>query len=166
MPTPAMQDYCSNCGLNFNSCHLTRYRNTDYCTICLDNMTQTQSELDPNGLGQHDSGAKMDACKPDLTYLCQFPRALRAVCLVSMYGANKYTERGWENVPDGTRRYFAAEMRHALPIQGYLDEESGLMHDAHKAWNALAMLEMQLREAPNLLQEMQEELLNQLKAGQ
>ena len=121
-------------------------------------------ESDPNGLDQHMPGAKMDACKPDLTYLCQFPRALRAVCLIAMYGANKYTERGWENVSDGPRRYLAAEIRHALPIQGYLDKESGLMHDAHKAWNALAALELQLREAPNLLQEMQEEIANQRKA--
>jgi len=105
----------------------------------------------------------MDACKPDLTYLCQFPMALRAVCLVAMYGANKYTEHGWESVPDGTRRYLAAEMRHALPMDGYLDEESSLMHDAHKAWNALAILELQLREAPNLLQEMQEEVSDQRK---
>jgi hypothetical protein len=127
---------------------------------CKIGLLMTQ-ETDPNGIEQHSPGAKMDGTKPDMWYLRGFPRALRAVCLIAMYGAGKYTEDGWKHVPHGQRRYFSACMRHQLPLDGLYDcakDGSQLLHDAHAAWNALATLEKLLTEKPSLLDDMQQEL--------
>lgn len=106
-------------------------------------------EHDPNGVGQHQAGAKLDAGKirPDLI-LSGMPRALLAVAQVATFGAAKYTEDGWQSVPDGIKRYTAAMDRHRLKEQvESVDADSGLAHQAHLAWNALARLELMLREA-------------------
>lgn len=106
------------------------------------------NQADPNGRDQHQPGAKLDAGKtrPDLV-LNGFPRALLAVAEVAAYGARKYTEDGWRCVPDGQRRYTAAKDRHRLHgAVELLDAESGLLHLAHEAWNALAVLELKLME--------------------
>lgn len=106
-------------------------------------------ERDQNGVGQHLAGAKLDAGKvrPDLI-LSGMPRALLAVAQVATFGAAKYTENGWQSVPDGIKRYTAAMDRHRLkePVE-LADADSGLAHQAHLAWNALARLELMLREA-------------------
>lgn len=103
--------------------------------------------VDPYGIGQHEPGAKLDSGKvrPGLL-LNGFPRALLAVAEVATYGANKYCEDGWRSVPDGIKRYTDAKDRHRL--FGAIEErdpESGLLHAAHEAWNALAVLELKLR---------------------
>lgn len=50
-----------------------------------------------------------------------------------------YTEGSWANVPDGERRYQAACLRHSTAIQKgeRFDDESKLLHAAHKACCAL-----------------------------
>lgn len=104
------------------------------------------SEIDPNGIGQHEPGAKLDEGKPRLArVLKQFPRALRAVAVVGMDGAAKYTWDGWFEVPDGIERYDDALMRHAIPEDGDYCPISGTLHKAHAAWNALAELELELK---------------------
>jgi hypothetical protein len=77
-----------------------------------------------------------------------FPRALAAVAMVSEHGATKYTWKGWETVPDGINRYGDALARHlCAEARGELfDHDSRCLHAAHAAWNALARLEMILRE--------------------
>lgn len=79
--------------------------------------------------------------------LSDFANALEAVAEVGTFGANIYSESGWLNVPDGEKRYLDALMRHYLEhCKGVeLDEESGLKHLAHFAWNALAVLELKVR---------------------
>lgn len=108
------------------------------------------SEYDPTGLSQHTPGAKLDGGKvrPELI-MRGFANALWAVAEVGTYGANKYTDDGWEKVPDGFRRYTDAMYRHLLQehMGGAVDQESGLLHAAHVAWNALARLELLLRKA-------------------
>lgn len=90
------------------------------------------------------SGLKFDAGKPDLTFLREFSGALGEVCRVSEYGVRKYKKRGsWPTVPDGSRRYAAAMLRHELAGDA-VDPESGLHHAAHVAWNALAKLQLML----------------------
>ncbi len=77
-----------------------------------------------------------------------FPRAISAVAAVSGFGASKYAWKGWEDVDDGFNRYSDALVRH-LGYEGegeVLDPESGLHHAAHAAWNALARLELLLKE--------------------
>lgn len=105
-------------------------------------------ETDPTGREASTPGAKLDAGKvrPDLI-LSGMPRALLAVAEVGAFGANKYTENGWMSVPDGAKRYTAAMDRHRLKeTLEDVDGDSGLLHQAHLAWNALARLELALIE--------------------
>lgn len=80
-----------------------------------------------------------------------FPRAISAVAEVSAFGASKYAWKGWEGVSDGYNRYSDAMVRHLI-YEGegeVLDPDSGLLHAAHTAWNALARLELLIRERSN-----------------
>ena len=106
--------------------------------------------LDPYGAKQHDPGAKNDKGKADLSLLVLFGKALSEVGAVGTMGAEKYTRGGWQFVPDGFERYTAAMLRHVFE-ENYspMDDESGLLHAAHAAWNALARLELLLREQAN-----------------
>lgn len=107
-------------------------------------------ESDPNGTDQHEAGAKLDAGKIDASLLLMFGKALSAVAEVGTFGAEKYTRGGWQSVPNGIIRYTAAMLRHVLKEEyETLDSDSGLAHDAHAAWNALARLELRLREEEN-----------------
>lgn len=91
---------------------------------------------------KHDSGKT----RPSLVIL-SMSRALQAVSEVATFGAEKYTDDGWREVPDGVRRYTDAMLRHQLAeASGEAnDPESGLAHAAHVAWNALARLDLMLR---------------------
>jgi hypothetical protein len=104
-------------------------------------------EGDPHGLEQHTYGAKLDSGKPDLSLLLMFGHALEEVGRVGTFGADKYTRGGWQGVASGHNRYTAALLRH-LCKEHYeeMDADSGLLHAAHAAWNALARLELILRE--------------------
>lgn len=105
-------------------------------------------ETDPRGLKSGEPGAKFDAGKvrPSLI-LNDMPRAILAVAEVGTYGAEKYSEGGWRRVDDGIRRYTDAMDRHRVKegIEHH-DDDSGLLHAAQVAWNALARLELMLRE--------------------
>lgn len=105
-------------------------------------------ETDPNGLAPHEPGAKLDAGKVQAGLLLDFGRALTEVAHVATYGAKKYSKRGWTRVPDGVERYTDALMRHLLleDTGDGCDPESELLHASHAAWNALARLELMLRE--------------------
>ena len=76
-----------------------------------------------------------------------FSRALQAVGEVGTFGASKYTDNGWVDVPDGERRYTDAMLRHLMKeAEGEVcDPDSGLKHAAHLAWGALARLDLMLR---------------------
>lgn len=118
---------------------------------------------DPDGLDQHEHGAKVDAGKIDASLLEQFPRALLEVCRVGTMGANKYTRNGWSGVVNGIIRYTAAMLRHLFKeqIEGTYDKDpwydtdegrvykDTIRHDAQVAWNSLARLELKLREEEN-----------------
>lgn len=111
-------------------------------------MDSTSGERDPFGTDPHSPGAKLDDKKlrPNLV-LGDFSLALTAVTAVGTFGARKYTDSGWVQVPDGHARYSEAMMRHWLAEHTleYRDPQSGLPHSAHLAWNALARLELELR---------------------
>lgn len=106
-------------------------------------------ESDPNGIQQHEPGAKLDAGKNRLGLVFSgFALALQAVGAVGTYGANKYTDEGWKAVPDANKRYTDAMLRHLFKeFSGeHLDQETGFLHAAHAAWNALARLEKIIEE--------------------
>lgn len=107
-------------------------------------------EHDPRGLLPHQPGAKLDAGKEPARLILQgMPRALLEIAKVGGYGAAKYSQDGWQHVENGIARYTDAMFRHALK-EGIerIDEESGLLHAAQTAWNALARLELMLRDQP------------------
>ena len=106
-------------------------------------------EADPSGLSPHTPGAKLDAGKPmPGLVLGDFARALQAVTDVGTYGARKYTPHGWVSVDNGISRYTDAMHRHLLKeaVGESRDADTGLLHAAHAAWNALARLDLMLRE--------------------
>ena len=88
-------------------------------------------------------------------------RALRIVQATMEYGAIKYEEHSWRNVPDGKARYLEAAERHRqerlLAQTGKefnslatIDRESGLPHIAHELFCLLCILELDLAEHPEL----------------
>ena len=99
-------------------------------------------------------GAKDDSGKPSLVRgaLHCFPKALFAVGALSQAGAEKYSWGGWEKVPDGVNRYTEALGRHlAAEADEVFDPEwaargKKIRHATAVAWNALARLELMLRE--------------------
>ena len=95
----------------------------------------------------HTPGVKHDAGKPRVgLMMAHFYNAIVAVAGADTYGANKYTDHGWLEVPGGRDRYLDALLRHLLASnREELDPESGRPHLAHAAWNALAVLELHLR---------------------
>src|SRR5690606_9415436 len=106
-------------------------------------------ERDPNGIDPREPGAKLDVGKVEPELIQRgFARALLAVAEVGTYGAAKYTRDGWQDVQDGVRRYTNAMYRHlSAEHRGEeRDPDTGLLHAAHAAWNALARLELMLRE--------------------
>lgn len=110
----------------------------------------TSTDVDPHGIDQHQAGAKLDGEKPDASLLLMFGNALREVAAVGTFGAKKYSRGGWQFVPDGINRYTAAALRHLFAsFYEKYDKESGLRHIAQFAWNALAVLELVLREEEN-----------------
>lgn len=97
-----------------------------------------------NGAIKYDGG-KSPIFRGGLSY---FPLAIGAVAEVSAFGASKYAWNGWRGVDDGYNRYSDAMVRH-LAYEGsgeVLDPDSGLLHAAHAAWNALARLELLIEE--------------------
>lgn len=98
-------------------------------------------------------GLKFDQGKAPVVEGClqRFPRAIAAVAKVSEYGKKKYGSYGdWETVPDAFNRYTNAMGRHLLSDRnGCIDPESGLLEIAMTAWNAIARLELFLKEREN-----------------
>jgi len=108
-----------------------------------------QLEKDPNGKSMNEPGAKADDGKVRVALTLKgFAHALWEVSRVGTFGAQKYTPNGWVTVPNGPERYEDAEARHLLKdwMGEDLDPETDIRHKAHKAWNALAVLELAIRE--------------------
>lgn len=115
-------------------------------------------EKDPNGLDQHAPGAKVDSGKLKAWLFFEgFAHALEDVANVTTVGANKYTENGWQVVPDGRKRYMDAFMRHAFEYAKgkRIDDEgpgaTGCTHISQMIWNLLAVHELDLRSGASWL---------------
>ena len=65
------------------------------------------------------------------------------VVQVFTFGATKYAPDTWQHVENGYDRYKAALFRHLVKHESgeICDEESGLPHLAHAAWNALVLIQ-------------------------
>jgi len=115
-------------------------------------LEKSTGEADPNGVPANAPGAKLDAGKNLVWLMLEgFPRALEEVAQVTTEGAKKYTPHGWATVPNGVDRYMQGMGRHLLQVaKGEIWDNGpggiGRMHLAQVCWNALAALELQLRE--------------------
>jgi len=91
--------------------------------------------------------AKYDDGKPRMDLVdAYFPEALELVGRACTHGARLHGEHTWHLIKNPLNRYKAAMRRHQLAIaRGEKeDRESGLPHEAHVAWNALAIAELQV----------------------
>ena len=101
-----------------------------------------------------EKGVKLDSGKNRLgLVLGGFSHALWLVGCVGTFGADKYTDKGWQQVKNGKNRYLDALLRHLFKVfmGEETDKESGLPHLAHVCWNALAILELTVNEKQIIL---------------
>ena len=101
-----------------------------------------------------EKGVKLDNGKNRLgLVLSGFSHALWLVGCVGTFGANKYTDNGWQEVKNGKNRYLDALLRHLFKIfmGEETDKEGGLPHLAHVCWNVLAILESTVHEKQIIL---------------
>ena len=70
------------------------------------------------------------------------PSFILRIGRVLTFGANKYEDNSWKQVPDAVNRYYAAAMRHLMAYRDgeVLDQESGLPHLAHAACNIMFLM--------------------------
>ena len=95
-----------------------------------------------------EKGVKLDTGKNRLGLVFKgFALPLLEVGKIGTFGANKYTDDGWQTVENAQERYTDALFRHLFAhFNGeIIDPESNLMHLAHVAWNALAILYFELK---------------------
>ena len=71
---------------------------------------------------------------------------LTEIAKVLTHGAKKYKDNSWKTVKNGERRYLGALLRHidAMERGKKIDPESGLLHAAHMACNAIFLLWFEL----------------------
>lgn len=71
---------------------------------------------------------------------------LEKIAEVYTAGAKKYGPHNWENLPDGYERYKGAMLRHLTEMEkgNDIDPDTGCMHAAQVAWNAIAMLHFKM----------------------
>lgn len=104
-------------------------------------------------ISKSQKGVKTNNLKPQMSLLFkQFPKALEAVVMCSQYGHEKYKETdedylNYTRVDGGSKTYADAGLRHRLEEGN--DLESRLPHQFHVAWNALAELELWIKENEN-----------------
>lgn len=73
---------------------------------------------------------------------------LKEIAKVYTAGAKKYGPNNWQNLSDGYERYKGAMLRHLAEVEmgNTIDDETGCMHCAQVAWNAIAMLHFKMKE--------------------
>ena len=99
-----------------------------------------------------DVGRKDDTLKPKAGVVIQdFSHALMAISNLGTFGIFKYGPSNWLHVDDGISRYTDAMSRHFLLEKiERIDPETHMLHAVSTAWNALARLELIIREQNRL----------------
>lgn len=143
-----------------DTCEQTTRRFKATCeNICLNapkNTCETiknekPSETTENIQQLHLPGMKYDEGKPNLSLVFGgFNKALLDVGYIGTFGARKYTPNGWKDVENLYERYSSALLRHMFAamsprVKDIYDNETGRLHLAHVAWNALALTEHMLK---------------------
>lgn len=73
---------------------------------------------------------------------------LEEIAKVFTAGAKKYGPNRWQNLPNGYERYKGAMLRHLTEVEkgNAIDTDTGCMHAAQVAVNAIFMLSYKLKE--------------------
>ena len=106
---------------------------------------------------QEIEGKKYDTGKNRMGLVLQgFSNALWEVGRVGTFGCQKYGENSWQNLDNAKSRYLDALCRHLFKhLQGEkVDDESGLLHLSHLAWNSLCLLEFELKDKQENIQDL------------
>lgn len=100
-----------------------------------------------------EQGKKYDSNKPMAgTVIRVFPQAIMAIGAVIKEGAKKYPNpNNWKLNDHIEERYFDSLIRHMCKhFSGQVkDEDTGLLHLIHAAWNSIAILEKYLIDHPD-----------------
>ena len=118
---------------------------------CETTKNEKPSETTENIQQLHLPGMKYDEGKPNLSLVFGgFNKALLDVGYIGTFGARKYTPNGWKAVENLYERYSSALLRHMFAamsprVKDIYDNETGRLHLAHVAWNALALTEHMLK---------------------
>ncbi len=117
-------------------------------------LTATKIKAEKN---QSEVGKKYDSNKPMAGSVIRvFPQAIMAIGAVIREGAKKYPNpNNWKLNDNIEARYFDSLIRHMCKhFSGQVkDEETGLLHLIHAAWNSLAILEKYLIDNPEIAKE-------------
>lgn len=132
---------------------------TNRCTTC-DNMLLTYASQQkgtclfcrtkpaPAQFDSSTTGRKIGKVRMDLV-MQDMPRAIESLARVMTWALESkgYKESDWLHVPDGERVYSGGLHRHDNKEKRgqEFDDESGLEHAIHTAWNAMARVELILR---------------------
>jgi len=82
-----------------------------------------------------EKGVKLDTGKLRMDLV--LPKMIEALAEVLTYGAEKYTDNGWQTVDGAQDRYYAAALRHLMIWRKgeKVDTESRLEHIKHALTN-------------------------------
>lgn len=120
----------------------------DICTIDIDNGKNYWHEdmFEETGSKKND---RID--NKVMMELLPWPE-LEEIAKVYTAGAKKYGAHNWENLPDGYERYKGAMLRHLTEVEkgNDVDDDTGCLHSAQVAWNAIAMLHFKMKELENV----------------
>lgn len=96
-------------------------------------------------MSNNNIGIKFD--KEKLLYHLIPAECLEQLCKVYTFGARKYGENNWIKLDNPIIRFSDALERHFIEFKkgNQLDNETGINHLAHVAWNAFSLLWFELK---------------------
>lgn len=129
---------CPTCGYTITVRHGDTMAQCPRCKgqFPLTPPTWWESKVSTRGTKHDEQKLRFDLLPPD---------AEEILAAIFTMGAGKYGDRNWEEGIEYGRLYAAARRHLSQFWKGEdLDEESGLPHVAHAAWNCLALLQFHL----------------------
>lgn len=120
----------------------------EVCMVCLDNGCACCGRSPTRVADSSKEGRKVGKVRMDLV-MQDMPRAIEALARVMTWALDSkgYKESDWLHVPDAINKYSGGMHRHDNKEKRgqEFDDESGLEHAIHTAWNAMARVELILR---------------------